>query len=394
MPDPISSTPAGRPRRPGVAPPASVRQRRSRILLTGLPVLAVFTAFGAIVWLAYEDGTQGAPVGEPPLIKAEATPIKLPPTDATAEADGEGGVGADDGGVGQLWSDSATADQPERLLPPPEEPLTPEIALSDQGDAAGPSAESAGEVADGVGQAPTDVAESPQIAAVAPTDAERSAEPSSPETPAEPTPPARPEAEAALDRLLAEVAAAETNGGEPATTAPAEPEEVTAALQARPPSPSPGGAQAPAATTPAAPADPTVRPAIAATPTSPPATERPGPAPGGPVALVVPDEPVDRPTTAAPAAPTPPARVAAIDGDYRIQLAAVRAEADAQRAWDLFQVDLGPVLSGLQPFFERADTANGVFYRVQVGPLASEQEAETLCEELKQLNASCFVVRR
>jgi len=83
-----------------------------------------------------------------------------------------------------------------------------------------------------------------------------------------------------------------------------------------------------------------------------------------------------------------------LGGGYRIQLAAVRGEADARRAWDLFLVDLGPVLSGLQPFIERAETANGVFYRVQVGPFASQQAAESLCDELKQRNASCFVIRR
>ena len=37
---------------------------------------------------------------------------------------------------------------------------------------------------------------------------------------------------------------------------------------------------------------------------------------------------------------------------------------------------------------------NGVFYRVQIGPFASLQEAEALCDELKRRNASCFVIRR
>jgi cell division septation protein DedD len=87
-------------------------------------------------------------------------------------------------------------------------------------------------------------------------------------------------------------------------------------------------------------------------------------------------------------------QTAALGGPFRIQLAAVRDEADARRAWDLFQVDLGPVLSGLEPYIERADTANGVFYRVQIGSFASLQEAEALCDQLKQRNASCFVIRR
>lgn len=79
---------------------------------------------------------------------------------------------------------------------------------------------------------------------------------------------------------------------------------------------------------------------------------------------------------------------------FRVQLAAVRAEADARRAWQLIQQDLGGVLSGLEPHFERAETDNGIFYRVQVGPFVSADAADFLCSELKQRNASCFVVRR
>lgn len=85
---------------------------------------------------------------------------------------------------------------------------------------------------------------------------------------------------------------------------------------------------------------------------------------------------------------------AAPDGRYRVQLAAVRAEDDAQRAWDLFQQQLGPFITGLKPFFERAETSNGIFYRVQVGPFSETTEADRLCVELKKQSASCFVVSR
>jgi cell division septation protein DedD len=81
-------------------------------------------------------------------------------------------------------------------------------------------------------------------------------------------------------------------------------------------------------------------------------------------------------------------------GRFRIQLAAVREEGDAERAWELFRDQLDPFISGLQPFFERAETSNGVFYRVQVGPFAESDEADRLCAELKKQNASCFVVAR
>ena len=101
-----------------------------------------------------------------------------------------------------------------------------------------------------------------------------------------------------------------------------------------------------------------------------------------------------RASTETAALSPPPAPPIATDGDFRIQLAAVRGQADARRAWELFARDLGPALRGVEPIFERADTVNGVFYRVQIGPFARQEAAESLCEQLKQHNASCFVIRR
>jgi cell division septation protein DedD len=84
----------------------------------------------------------------------------------------------------------------------------------------------------------------------------------------------------------------------------------------------------------------------------------------------------------------------AAEGRFRVQLAAVRDEADAQRAWDIFQQQVGPFIGGLEPFFERAETSNGIFYRLQVGPFGDDDEAGRLCGELKKQDVSCFVVSR
>lgn len=94
------------------------------------------------------------------------------------------------------------------------------------------------------------------------------------------------------------------------------------------------------------------------------------------------------------AAAATPVFSASEDGRFRIQLAAVREEEDAKRAWNAFEQQLGSFITGLQPFFERAETSNGVFYRVQVGPFAETTEADRVCVELKKQNASCFVVSR
>src|ERR687891_92519 len=51
---------------------------------------------------------------------SDAEPIKLPPEQVQ-----ESTLAAEQGAIGRLWSDTEQADQPERLLPPPEEPLSP-----------------------------------------------------------------------------------------------------------------------------------------------------------------------------------------------------------------------------------------------------------------------------
>ena len=408
MPDPTSFAATARARRPVFETPPMARPRRPRLLLVGLPVFAVFAAFGAIVWLAYEHGADIPPVGEPPLIKAPATALKLPPDEAGAPAV------ADQGEVRDLLTDTPPSDQMEQLLPSPEQPLAPTVATetppsdTNAGGAAAPTPPAPGTAA-AVAPAPPALAipPLPQVASppdqVAATPAEpprqaplaverQSAVQTGAKPPATTPQPSPKEAEAALDALLAEVTkptaapppAAATNGAQAVPSAP---------LQPRPP-------VAPAPTTTTAAANPaaTARPTQPAPQPAAPATANPFTRPGGEVTAIAPDRPSASPPAGATAAPTiapaPNGSVAALDGAYRIQLAAVRDEADARRAWDLFLVDLGPVLSGVQPFIERAETANGVFYRVQIGPFANLQDAESLCDELKRRNASCFVIRR
>lgn len=379
MPDPISSTHRRmQPPDPETGPPVVARSRRGGWLWALLP-LTGFALFGIVVWLAYQDVSRGPPVGEPPLVKAAADPIKLPP-EQVAEPTGE----EEGGTVGRLWSDTERADQPERLLPLPEEPLSPETVASPDlntespGDTAALDLPSSSEPPIG-DRAPSAVA--------APADA--------------PAPPsgereAPVDADAALDRLLAEVTALSEEApsssdappaptGSEATVAPRV--EESPALAARPSSTlgrtSPGGEEIEAAGTgseePLAEtsgnASTEVRPAVAL---EPPASS----------------EQTSAPSDGASTAPAPATQVAAIEDRFRIQVAAVREEADARRAWSQLEQDAGPVLSEVQPFFERAETANGVFYRVQIGRFATQQAAESLCAELKQRNASCFVVRR
>ena len=408
MSDPMSSTFANRVRRPGAdaEPPPLESPGRRRRLWSILPACAGFAVFGAIVWLAYQDASLGPPVGEPPLIKAAAEPIKLPPDQAQQTT-----LAAEQGTIGRLWSDAEQADQPERLLPPPEEPLAPPVveqpAIAEQvleqpaaqpasEPAAGsPAMEAGREDADaGVAAVPSEVpAAIPDSAALQPS-SDESLQPSSDES--------LEEAEAALDRLLAEVTGVSEDADAPgAPPAPAEAApgdmETPADREESPPGePATTTAVVPTAER-AAPAVPPEKPAAeapAAAPRASPEVRPAGAVSGAPAAGA--PAPERSTETAALSGAGPPLAPPPIvpDGDFRIQLAAVRGEDDARRAWNLFMVDLGPVLSRVEPIFERAETANGVFYRVQIGPFASQETAENLCDELKQRNASCFVISR
>jgi cell division septation protein DedD len=419
VPDPIISDTFGQGRRAiyeAPAPPPPPPARGRRFLLVGLPLIAVFAAFGSIMWLAYVDATPGSASRQPPLIRAEAAPLKVDPDDPGGRAV------ADQGELRGLIGDEELSREPERLLPPPEEPVRPPEAapVPPAGDGA-PTAQDQGQLAEAARSEPSGAGAAPGLGSAPPRDTAA-------------------EAAAALDALLADVTEPDATEPEdrpqdlaaqpdvqprelasPASSPRTEPASPSAAAsppaQDSPPAiardaPASDGRDGVAAQEPPVPpavppaaaperqalaalgADQTVGQEIAPEPAPPPepeptlapeptATPEPTPTPAG------------VPSTDLRVIPGPgETRVAATDATYRIQLAAVRNEADARRAWGLFQNSMGDVVGGLDPIIERADTANGTFYRVQVGPFANLAAAESLCEQLKQRNASCFVIRR
>jgi len=331
------------PRAAGEAKP-----HRSRLLFVGLPVFSVFAAFGIIVWLAYQEDAR-VPLGEPPLITAIAAPYKVAPDDPG------GREVPDQGEINRLLRDGPDTTASERVLPLPEEPRRPVVtaALPEPDEMSPAEDEAASE------------------ATVSAVDED-----------------ARREAETALARLLADVGPAGARAGREAAAEP---------------SAAPG--EAPAVV-------PAMRRRESATTTAPatvlgdpPRVETPleGPSREADEALArllaeIAGEPetseaVDTAPAVAALAPAGSAtRQRSGDSSYRVQLAAVREQDDAGRAWEDLVDKLGPLVADYEPFYERAETANGVFYRIQLGPFASEQSAERLCVEVQRQNASCFVV--
>lgn len=81
-------------------------------------------------------------------------------------------------------------------------------------------------------------------------------------------------------------------------------------------------------------------------------------------------------------------------GGYAVQVSSQRSEAEAQAAFRALQSKYPDQLGGQQPVIRRADLGDkGVFYRVQVGPFGSSDQASELCSSLKNAGGSCVVQR-
>jgi cell division septation protein DedD len=107
-------------------------------------------------------------------------------------------------------------------------------------------------------------------------------------------------------------------------------------------------------------------------------------------------QPVAKPAPApAPAPTSAPTSTEATGGGYVMQMAALRSEPDALKAWKQIQGKHVALLEGLKPLIERADLGDrGVFYRLQTGPFPSKATADDLCAQLKATGQDCLVTKR
>jgi cell division septation protein DedD len=163
----------------------------------------------------------------------------------------------------------------------------------------------------------------------------------------------------------------------PGPEAPMTPPKQVAATQANPP----GQAPAPPKVPELSPSDSfsaPVTPASNGTPSAPDQTK------GG--------------AAAKPAATKETAKAAAVQpaagGAYRVQIGALRSEEDAQKTIAQAKRNGGDLFAHLSFDVKRADLGEkGVYYRVQVGPLADAGAASSLCDRLKDRKVGCMVVR-
>ena len=87
---------------------------------------------------------------------------------------------------------------------------------------------------------------------------------------------------------------------------------------------------------------------------------------------------------------TPPA--VAAGGAYVVQVSAQKTEAEALSSYQSMQSKYPGVLGGRNANIRRADLGDkGVYYRAQIGPFATSEQANTFCTSLKDAGGQCIV---
>lgn len=117
---------------------------------------------------------------------------------------------------------------------------------------------------------------------------------------------------------------------------------------------------------------------------------RPTPPPRREVAAAPSQPAVSPPQASAPAAVNVPA---APNAPWAVQVASQRTREEAQQSYRDLQQRYGSILGGLEPVVVAANVSGrGRFYRVRV-PVATQREAAQLCQRLKAAGGDCFIGR-
>ena len=94
----------------------------------------------------------------------------------------------------------------------------------------------------------------------------------------------------------------------------------------------------------------------------------------------------------------PPAPQVASRGNgrvWRVQIAASRSIEAARKSWRAIKRKHDDVFGKLRLMLVKADLgkSKGIYYRMQVGPLAEAEGARKLCARVKRRKLGCFVVK-
>ncbi|HQS47664.1 MAG TPA: SPOR domain-containing protein, partial [Xanthobacteraceae bacterium] len=97
---------------------------------------------------------------------------------------------------------------------------------------------------------------------------------------------------------------------------------------------------------------------------------------------------------ASAAAPAAAAPAAVANGAYVVQVSSQKSENDAMGSWKVLQGRYPQLLGSYKATVRRADLGDkGIYYRAQVGPFSTREEANNLCNALQAQGGTCIVTR-
>ncbi len=360
----MAAVPAASRRAAAARAHAAQRGRGLRTALITVAGVVVVVLIGGAAAL-YLRSTESGPAIPPPVIAADAEPVKVEPPKDQAATEGET--------VGEAVYNRVAGNTPpadEKVVDNAEEPRdVARIVLPS------PQSEGDGSVVRPVGDG-TDTANaaSEQPAATDELGPRRV-----------PTFTVRPDGTIVAnseDATGGEQQTASAAPTAPAETPPASAEMSTGAVDAEAPAPT-ADAMAPDSTS----VQPTDLAAVAA---PPPVSSESEP----PVDLLTgSNTPAPEPTPAA-APVSLPASSESVPEGYLVQVSSQRSMDQAQASYADIQQQYASVLGKLNPVIQEADLGTkGIYYRVRVGPWASRDDAIKVCEALKAAGGNCFVTQ-
>jgi hypothetical protein len=105
-----------------------------------------------------------------------------------------------------------------------------------------------------------------------------------------------------------------------------------------------------------------------------------------------PDAPIDPLQNSPAVSPRENAAVPANDGGYVVQVSAERSDAKAQASFKTLQSRYPHVLGDRSPLIRRVELGKkGIFYRAQIGPFDTVEQAKQLCARLTSAGGHCMV---
>ena len=374
----------------------ATESRRPRLLPVWILLGAAALSGGAWAVMEMRGGGQPADEASVPLITASAEPWKVRPADP-------GGMEIPNQGtlIYETLTTSDPEEAPERILPPPEKPLSPprpetdraeELAIAASGmdrDAASSDPDAGGvqepepapveEAAPLEPEAPEPVSteelpppEDEEVTEAALVEEEPQPEPEAPADPLVPMPhPPKPGSPAALRIEASSLAESDETGaaGELPALDPETLALVEELLESESEAPSAPARQEYVGSVPL----PVFKPAR--------------------VARAALAEPVEETVAVAPEPATEPVRSGTRTWRY-VQLGAADSRSPLEGHWEMLRQRHGDVLIGLSPLIMPVDSGDsGITYRLRAGPLSNAGAAERVCVQLKARGLKCFVPR-